>query len=115
MGNQHEADELQLLTSTPLAYLQECFPARSELELRKMLGSFGVRGSMATRALSSLSGGQRVRVAFAKICAEKPQMLVLDEPTNHLDIYSIDALIDALRSFQGAVILVTHNRSMLKS
>lgn len=56
-----------------------------------------------------------MRVAFAKVCALNPQMLVLDEPTNHLDIYSIDALTDAVQGFQGAVVVVTHNRSMLRA
>lgn len=113
--SQEESDRLQTLPSTAVAYLQECFPSKSALELRALLGSFGIKGSLATQELSSLSGGQRVRVAFAKICAEKPQLLVLDEPTNHLDLYSIDALTEALRDFPGAVILATHDRSMLQA
>merc|ERR1712110_438510 len=59
------------------------------------------------------SGGQRVRVVFSKICECKPHLLILDEPTNHLDIYSIDALTEALQNFKGAVVLVSHNCSML--
>lgn len=111
---QHNADCLQRVDSTPLEYLEEHFPTRLDADLRALVGSFGIHGSMATQSLSSLSGGQRMRVAFAKICAERPHLLVLDEPTNHLDIYSIDALTEALQRFEGGVILVTHNLSMLK-
>jgi len=113
--SQDMTDTLQRMRSTPLAYLLECFPDKTELEMRALLGSFGIKGSLATQELPSLSGGQRARVAFAKVCAERPQLLVLDEPTNHLDIYSIDALTDALKDFPGAVIVATHNHSMLQA
>merc|ERR1712146_226739 len=70
---------------------------------------------MRRQPMAELSGGQRTRVAFARMCAEEPHLLVLDEPTNHLDIYSIEALSDALREFQGAVIFVTHNRYLIEA
>lgn len=95
--------------------MSDCFPSLKELEARNLLGHFGVQGSMATQPLSSLSGGQRVRVALAKLNTEKPQLLILDEPTNHLDIYSVDALTEALEHYQGSVVLVTHCRSMLQN
>jgi len=64
--------------------------------------------------MAELSGGQRMRVAFARMCAEEPHLLVLDEPTNHLDIYAIEALSDALKDFQGGVLFVTHNAYLIE-
>lgn len=81
--------------------------------LLAMLGAFGLRGNAVLQPLPSLSGGQRVRVAFAALAASEPHVLVLDEPTNHLDIYSIDALTEALKKFKGGVVLITHNQSVL--
>jgi energy-coupling factor transporter ATP-binding protein EcfA2 len=72
------------------------------------LASFGVTHEIMQQPMSELSGGQRMRVAFARMCAEEPHLLVLDEPTNHLDIYAIEALSDALKDFQGGIIFVKH-------
>jgi ATPase subunit of ABC transporter with duplicated ATPase domains len=77
------------------------------------LGSFGLRGDDVLRPLPSLSGGQRVRAAFAELAAAEPHLLILDEPTNHLDVYSVDAMVEALRAFEGAVVLVTHDRHVM--
>merc|ERR1712139_754519 len=85
-----------------------------EDELKATLERFGMCGSTALQPMDSLSGGQRVRVAFALLSVERPQLLVLDEPTNHLDIYAIEALIDALKMFNGGVVFVTHNQSLLQ-
>mmetsp|Transcript_27725 Transcript_27725/g.90721 ORF Transcript_27725/g.90721 Transcript_27725/m.90721 type:complete len:101 (-) Transcript_27725:677-979(-) len=70
---------------------------------------------MATRPLTTLSGGQRARVAFARLAASEPHLLIADEPTNHLDMASIDALTEALRAFAGGVVLVSHNRTLLRA
>lgn len=111
---QHHTDELDATkAASPLAYMQECFPTMKEQELRSLLGSFGLKGDLAVQEMQTLSGGQKVRVAFAKMAKEAPHLLVLDEPTNHLDIYSIEALVEALRVFPGAVILISHNQSLL--
>lgn len=110
---QHDAELLQL-PHTPLGHLQKEFPQVKEDELQKTLEEFGICGAAAFQPMVSLSGGQRLRVAFAKMSVERPHLLVLDEPTNHLDIYAIEALIDALKAFQGGVVFVTHNQSLLQ-
>jgi len=112
--SQHHTEELEASgAATPLAYMQECFPELKEQELRSLLGSFGLKGDLALQEMATLSGGQKVRVTFAKMAKEAPHMLVLDEPTNHLDIYSIEALVESLKRFQGGVVIISHNQSLL--
>jgi ATPase subunit of ABC transporter with duplicated ATPase domains len=122
---QHDAEMLQqcLIRSeneketrraTPFRYLEQCFPKMREHELIEQLTAFGITKDMMHRPLAELSGGQRMRVAFAKMCAEEPHLLVLDEPTNHLDLYAIEALSDALKDFQGSIVFVTHNRYLIE-
>merc|ERR1712087_104071 len=111
---QHDAEELQARMTTPLQYLGECFPKIREHDLRMQLISFGVTEKLMHQSMHELSGGQRMRVAFARICAEEPHLLILDEPTNHLDIYTIEALCDALKDFQGGLVFVTHNRYLIE-
>lgn len=97
-----------------LGYVSARHPTFSEQECRAGLGAFGLRGNTVLQPLSTLSGGQRVRVAFASLAATAPHLLVLDEPTNHLDIYSIDALVEGLRAFEGGVILISHDQRMIR-
>jgi ATPase subunit of ABC transporter with duplicated ATPase domains len=111
---QHDAEMLQQLFVTPFQYLESCFPKMREHELVEQLLTFGIASEMMHRPLAGLSGGQRMRVAFAKICAAEPHLLVLDEPTNHLDLYAIEALADALKDFQGSIVFVTHNRYLIE-
>lgn len=79
--------------------LQREFPGKTVEEYRRQLGSFGVSGDLALQTVASLSGGQKSRVAFAKMCMAKPNFLILDEPTNHLDIETIEALGKAINKF----------------
>jgi len=110
---QHEAEDL-LLPETPAVFLQGRFPHLKEQDILDALKTFGLEEDALSLPLRTLSGGQRVRVAFARLSLERPHLLVLDEPTNHLDIYAIEALIDALHTFAGGVIFVTHNLSLLQ-
>ncbi|OIR58626.1 MAG: ATP-binding cassette protein [Amphiamblys sp. WSBS2006] len=87
----------------------------SEQECRAVLGSFGITGQLATQETRTLSGGQKSRTALALVSMSKPHILVLDEPTNHLDIETIDALALSLKTFDGAVVLVTHDQQFIKT
>lgn len=111
---QHDAEMLQQHHVTPLQYLEECFPKMRTHELCTQLIHFGITQETMNLQMSELSGGQRMRIAFARMCAEQPHLLVLDEPTNHLDIYAIEALCDALKDFQGGVVIVTHNKYLIE-
>ena len=90
-------------------------PARTDEEYRRHLGAFGITGMTGLQKMALLSGGQKSRVAFACIGLTNPHILVLDEPSNHLDIEAMDALSTALRQFQGGVLMVSHDVTMLES
>ncbi|CAK9169266.1 unnamed protein product [Ilex paraguariensis] len=84
-----------------------------EQKLRAHLGSFGVTGNLALQPMYTLSGGQKSRVAFAKITFKKPHIVLLDEPSNHLDLDAVEALIQGLVLFQGGVLMVSHDEHLI--
>jgi ATP-binding cassette subfamily F protein 3 len=98
-----------------LAQLQRIAPAQREQALRDYLGRFGFSGDAATRPVGPMSGGEKARLSLALMLHDRPQLLVLDEPTNHLDAQARDALADALADFDGAVLLVSHDRYLLRA
>lgn len=111
---QHQLENLDG-KSTPLQHLQRLAPMQTELELRNFLGRFGLGGDSENRAVASFSGGEKSRLALALLAWQKPHALLLDEPTNHLDLDMRDALTMALEAYTGAVILVSHDRSLVRA
>ncbi len=111
---QHQLEELDP-EATALGHLARRLPQESEQLLRERLARFGLTQERATTAAAHLSGGERTRLALALVCLEPPHLLVLDEPTNHLDIDSRAALVEAITAFEGAVILVSHDRHLVEA
>ena len=100
---------------SPLQHLQRSAPEAREQTLRDWVGRFGFRGEDAVRPLGPMSGGEKARVALATLVWLRPQWLVLDEPTNHLDAQTRDVLAEAIAAFDGALLLVSHDRYLLRS
>lgn len=111
---QHQVDTLRL-DETPLQQLMRITPTTREQELRDYLGSFDFQGSMVNAPVAPFSGGEKARLALALLIWRKPNLLLLDEPTNHLDLEMREALTRALAQFEGAVILVSHDRGLLRA
>ncbi|KAK5064402.1 hypothetical protein LTR84_000235 [Exophiala bonariae] len=111
---QHHVDALDMNTSA-VGFMQKTYPGKTDEEYRRHLGAFGITGMTGLQKLELLSGGQKSRVAFACISLTNPHILVLDEPSNHLDIEAMDALSTALQNFQGGVLMVSHDVTMLQN
>ncbi|KAJ3502709.1 hypothetical protein NMY22_g18497 [Coprinellus aureogranulatus] len=99
----------------PVQFLASKFPGRTEQEYRSHLGNFQISGMTGLQLIGTLSGGQKSRVAFALLSLQHPHILLLDEPTNHLDIEGLDALMAALRAWNGGVILISHDERFITS
>ena len=118
---QQELDVLRPL-DTPLEHMvrlaKECLPAGQsgrEQDLRTFLGSFNFAGDMVKQPVGTMSGGEKARLVLCMIVWQRPNLLLLDEPTNHLDLATREALAMALNEFEGTVMLVSHDRSLLRS
>merc|ERR1711977_236233 len=111
---QHHVDALDLTTSA-VGFMAKNYPGKQDEEYRRHLGAFGITGMTGLQKMELLSGGQKSRVAFACLSLTNPHILVLDEPSNHLDIEAMDALSTALRQFQGGVLMVSHDVTMLQT
>jgi ATP-binding cassette subfamily F protein 3 len=100
---------------SPLQHLARLAPTAREQELRGFLGGFNFSGEMATAAIAPFSGGEKSRLALALIVWQRPNLLLLDEPTNHLDLETREALTVALAQFEGTLVLVSHDRHLLRA
>jgi ATP-binding cassette, subfamily F, member 3 len=110
---QYQVEELDG-KDTPLEHMTRQMKGASPGAVRGQLGRFGFSGAKATTLVGKLSGGEKARLALALITREAPHLLILDEPTNHLDVDAREALVQALNSYEGAVVLVSHDRHMLE-
>ena len=106
---QHQLEALNL-NNTILEEMLESRSGKTEVELRRLLGCFLFSGDDSDKKIKVLSGGEKARVALAKVIVSKSNFLMLDEPTNHLDMHSVELLAEALNKYEGSLILVSHDR-----
>jgi len=111
---QHQLDELNPL-ATPYDHIAKLMPEATEAQKRTRLGSFGFGAGKADTKCANLSGGEKARLLLALTAFHGPHLLILDEPTNHLDVDSREALVHALAEFEGAVILISHDRHLVEA
>jgi len=111
---QHQLDQL-VPEQTPLEHLRQLDKKTREQELKNYLGGFGFQGERIDEMIAPFSGGEKARLALALLIYQKPNLLLLDEPTNHLDLEMRHALTMALQGFEGAMVIVSHDRHLLKT
>ena len=111
---QHQLDALRG-EHDALWHLQRILPQESEQQHRNRLGGYGFHGDKASAPVGQYSGGEKARLALALIIAQRPNLLLLDEPTNHLDLAMRDALTLALQNYDGAMLIISHDRSLLRA
>lgn len=111
---QHQLDTLRA-DETALWHLARLAPQQTEQQLRDYLGGFAFHGDKVKQAVSSFSGGEKARLVLALIVWQRPNLLLLDEPTNHLDLDMRQALTEALVDYQGSLVVVSHDRHLLRN
>ncbi|NRA22913.1 MAG: ATP-binding cassette domain-containing protein [Oleispira sp.] len=126
-GKRHEGEHLKLgyyaqhqletldVKASPMLMIQRITPSATDQEVRNFLGGFDFRGDKALDICEPFSGGEKARLALALVAWQKPNLLIMDEPTNHLDIEMREALTMALQTFAGAIVIVSHDRHLLKA